>query len=152
VAGVCRARLSRIFFARPVVIIDGVSFRKHALVQDARYQNAVGGLSAKHGMLGALHPAEAGPNLATRPPERRIIGEHLATSLKIIKVTDGLVFTPGTEGMCADAEQVGFGPARETICGHGLAGRCGKVQCFSDTRKHVALGNTAGVAFINGGA
>lgn len=147
-----RVRLSRSFFARSVVINDGVSFGKHAPVQDARNQNALGVLSTKYDMRAALHPANARPNIVTRSPQRGIIGEHPATGLKIIHITDGLVFAPGAEGISADAEQVAFGPARETKRGPRLARRRGKLQVFSDTRKHVTLGNTAGVAFINGGA
>jgi hypothetical protein len=129
-----------------------VSFGKHALVQDARNQNAPGVRSVKYNMFAALHPPEAGTNIVTRSPQLGIIGKHLTTGLKIINVTDGLVFAPGAEGIRADAEQVGFGSARETNRGHRLARRRGKVQCFSDTRKHLAFGNTAGIAFINGGA
>jgi hypothetical protein len=101
-------------------------------------------------MLTALHPAEAGTNIVTRSPQRWIIGKHLATGLKIIKVTDDLVFAPSAKGISADAEQIGFGPARETKRGHGLARCCGKFECFSDTRKYIAFGNTTGVAVING--
>jgi len=77
-------------------------------------------------MLTALHPAEAGTNMVTRLPQRGIIGKHLATGLKIIKVTGGLVFAPVAKGVSADAKQVGFGPARKTKRGHGLAQCCGK--------------------------
>jgi hypothetical protein len=103
-------------------------------------------------MLTALHPAEAGTNSVARSPQRRIIGKHPATSLKIIKVTDGLVFAPGAKSISADAEQIAFGPSRETERGHGLAWCRGKFERLSDTRKHVAFGNNAGVAVINGRA
>jgi hypothetical protein len=110
--------LTNLFLLRPVVIVDGVSFGKHALVQDAGNQNASGVLSVKHDMPSAFHPTEAGTNIVTRSPQRGIIGKHLAAGLKIINVTDGLVFAPGAKGVSADGEQVGFGPTRETKCGH----------------------------------
>jgi hypothetical protein len=102
----------------PLVIVNSVSFGKHALVQDARNQNASGVLSVKHDMLAALHPTEAGTNIVTRSAQRGIIGKQLATGLKIINVTDGLVFAPRVKRISADAEQIGFGPSGETKRGH----------------------------------
>jgi hypothetical protein len=38
-----------------------------------------------------------------------MIGETLATRLKVVKVAESLVFAPGAKRLSADAEQVGFG-------------------------------------------
>jgi hypothetical protein len=40
---------------------------------------------------------------------------------------------------------------RKTEPGHGLTRRRGKVELLTDTLKNIALGNAAGVAFIDGG-
>jgi len=144
-------RFSRILFLRPVVfIVDGLSFGQHALVQDAGNQNASGVLAVKDNVPAALHPAKAGTNMVTRPAQRGMIGKHLATRLKIVDVTEGLVFAPGAKGISADAEQIGFAPTGETKRGHGLARPRGKVEGLPDTCKDAALGNTACVALIDG--
>lgn len=115
-------RLSALLFLlRAALVVDSLSFRQHALVQDAGNQNASCVLAVKHNVPAALHPAEARTNIVTLPAQRWVIGKHLATGIEIVEVTDGLVFTPGAERIRSDAEQVGFGPTRETKCGHGLA-------------------------------
>ena len=101
--------------------VEGASFGQHALMKDAGNQNTPGALAVKDNVPAALHSTKAGTNIVTRPAQRGIIGKHLATRLKIVDVTDGLVFAPSTKGISADAEQVGFGTARETKHGHGLA-------------------------------
>src|ERR1700719_2357842 len=58
---------------------------------------------------------------------------------------------PGAKGIKADVEQIGFGTMRKTEPGHGLTRRRGKVELLTDTLKSIALGNAAGVAFIDGG-
>ena len=45
-----------LFFLWLVVIVDGVSFGKHPLVQDARNHNA-SGFAVKHDMPATLHSA-----------------------------------------------------------------------------------------------
>lgn len=110
-----------LFLLRAALVVDSLPFRQNALVQDAGNQNAPCVLAIKHNMPAALHPAEAWANIVTLPAQRGIIGKHLATGLEIVEVTDGLVFTPCAERIRSDAEQVGFGPTRETKCGHGLA-------------------------------
>jgi hypothetical protein len=129
-----------------------VSFGQHALMKDAGNQNTIGVLSVKDNVLAALHSPKAGTNIVTRSAQSGIIGKHLATGLKIVEVSDSLVFAPGAKRISSDAEQVGFGMTREAKRGHGLALRRAKVECFPDARKWVAFGNTAGVAFINGRA
>jgi hypothetical protein len=129
-----------------------VSFGQHALMKDAGNQNTPGLLAVKDNVAAALHSTKSGANIVTRPAQRGIVGKHLATLLKIVDIPDGLVFAPGAKGMSADAEQVGFGTARETKRGHGLALRRGTLECFPDTRKCVAFGNTACVSFVNGRA
>ena len=72
------------------------------------------GLPANRRKGAALHPMKARTNVATRPAQRGIIGKHLATGLKIVEVMEGLIYAPSPKGVSAGAEQVGFGPARET--------------------------------------
>jgi hypothetical protein len=95
-----------------------VSFGQHALMKDARNQNTSGVLAVKDNVPAAFHSTKAGTNIVTHSAQRGIIGKHLATRLKIVDVTDGLVFAPTAKGVSADDKQVSFGTARETKRGH----------------------------------
>ena len=77
-----------------VSIVDGVSFGQHALMKDARNQNASRLLAVKDNVPAAFHSTKAGTNIVARSAQRGIIGKHLATRLKIIDVMDGLVLAP----------------------------------------------------------
>jgi hypothetical protein len=101
-------------------------------------------------MLSGLHSAEAPANLIPSTALSGISGQRLAKRFKIVDVSAGLIFAPGPESISANPEQVGFGTTRETDASHGSARRGGKVECFADPRKHVALGDTTGVTFIKG--
>jgi hypothetical protein len=57
---------------------------------------------------------------------------------------------PIAKGIEADVEQIGFGTMRKAEPCHGLARRQRQGELFQDTVKNVALGNAAGVAFIDG--
>lgn len=87
-----------------VALDDGVSFGKHALVQDARNQNPSGFLAVKHDMPAALHSAQTGANIITASTKGRILGQHPATLFKIVDVIGGLVLAPRAESIGADAE------------------------------------------------
>jgi hypothetical protein len=102
-------------------------------------------------MLALLHAPQPGANFITRATECGIIGKELATIFKLADIAVGLDFAPGTKGIKADVEQIGFGTMRKTELGHRLTRRRGKVELLTDTLKNIALGNAAGVAFINGG-
>jgi hypothetical protein len=110
----------RFDFLRPdVSVVDDVSFGQHALMQDAGNQNASGVLAIEHNVPTDLHTTQAGANIIAGPTQRRIVSQHLATRLQITDVADGLALTPGAKRISADAQQVGFGAARETKGGHG---------------------------------
>src|ERR1035437_9679802 len=83
-------------------------------------------------------------------PNLRIVGQHLATSLKLPDVTVGLSFAPGAEGVTANAQQVSLGASRKTKACHGLAPRHGELALLPDTRKCVALCNPTDVTFVDG--
>jgi hypothetical protein len=135
---------------RCIVIVDGVPFRKHAPVQDARDQCSPGFVTVKHDVLSALHAAQPAANVVTLSTQRRIVGQHPATCFEIGDVTDGLVFAPGPQGMRTDSEQIGFGTPRKTRPSHSLARRSRKVERFANTREHVTLDETTGVTLVNG--
>jgi hypothetical protein len=120
-------------------------------MQDTGNQNAVEFFPEKHNMLALLHAPQARANFITRATEREIIGKELATIFKLADIAVGLDCAPGTKGIKADVEQIGFGMTRKTELGHGLTRRRGKVELLSDTLKNIALGNAASVAFIDGG-
>jgi hypothetical protein len=56
--------------------------------------------------------AKSRTDIITRPAQRWVIGKPLATRLKIIDITDGLILPPGSKGISGDAEQVIPGPTR----------------------------------------
>jgi hypothetical protein len=128
-----------------------VSFGQHALMKDARDQYASGVLTVKDNVPAAFHSTKAGADVVTWPAQRGTIGEQLATRLKIVDVADRLVFAPSPKGICADAEEVGFGKSRETKCGHGLALRRRKLECFPHTGKYITFSHSARISFIDGG-
>jgi hypothetical protein len=110
----------RFGFLRPVgFVVNDVSFGRHSPMQDAGNQNASGVLAVKHDVPANLHTTQAAANVIASPTRRRIVRQHLAARLQIADVADGLVLTPGAKRICANAQQIGFGAARETKEGHG---------------------------------
>ena len=102
-----------------VLVVEGVSIGQHALMQDARNQNATTLLSVKHHVLAVLQAPQARTNVVTEPAQRRIVSKHLATNLKLAEVTGSLGAAPGAKGVIADAQQIGLGAARKSKRGHG---------------------------------
>jgi hypothetical protein len=100
--------------------------------------------------LPCKHAPQARSNFITRATERGIVGKKLATIFKLPNVTVGLGLAPSAKGIKADVEQIGFSTMRKAEPCHGLTRRQRQGEFFQDTVKNVALGNTAGVAFIDG--
>ena len=59
-------------------------------------------------MPSVLHAPQAGTNIIADPARLRVVGKHLTTPSEIGNVADHLICAPGSEGVSADAEQVGF--------------------------------------------
>jgi hypothetical protein len=74
--------------------VEGMSFGQHALMQDAGNENASRLLAIEHDVLAILHATQARPNMMASSAQCKIAGQHLATSLKLAEITDGLVFAP----------------------------------------------------------
>jgi hypothetical protein len=89
------------------------------LVQGAGNQNASGRMAVKYHVPSVLHTPQSGADIITGAAQPGIIGEHPATRLKIIDVTNGLVYSPSAKGISSDRQQVGFGAPREPEEGHG---------------------------------
>ena len=66
------------------------------MVQDARDQNALGVGPIEDDMPAVLHAAKVGTNFIANSARLRVVGKHLATSLEIGNVADGLVCAPGS--------------------------------------------------------
>ena len=131
-----------------VLIVDGVPVGQHALMQDARNQNTITLLTVEQHMLAMLMTPQAGANVITESPQRRIVGKRLATIFKLADVTGGLGFTPFLKSVVADAEQVGLRSTRKSKLSHGLA-RHGELEGLADTAEDIALCDTTGIAFVN---
>src|ERR1017187_4062234 len=93
------------------VVIDGVSFRQHPLMQDAGNENASRLTPEKHDVPALLHAAQARANAIAGATRGRVVGQPLATRFKVVDITQGLVFAPRTQGVGADIHQVGIGKA-----------------------------------------
>jgi len=117
-----QASSSNCLFLRPdVLIIDGLFLGQHALMQNTRNQNAFTFPAVEHNMPAAFHATQTRANVVIRTPQRRVVGEHLTTCLKLVDVSIGLCFAPSAESIVNDAQQVGFGTTRETNESHRLA-------------------------------
>jgi hypothetical protein len=92
-------------------VVDRVSFRQHAFVQDAGNENASRLTSEKHDVLALFHAAQADANVVAGASRRRVVGQPLATGFKLVNVADGLRRAPSAQRILADAQQVGFGIA-----------------------------------------
>src|SRR5271166_1283319 len=62
---------------RVVLVLDGLVFGQHPLMQNTGNQNAARFLPVKHHMLALLHAPEARSNFITRATERGIVGKEL---------------------------------------------------------------------------
>ena len=89
-----------------VSIDERVFFGEHALVQDARNQNAAAMPAIKYDVHPVLEAMQTGANIFAQPAEGRIVCERLATNLQFAQVSSGLRFAPGAKTVIADAEQV----------------------------------------------
>ncbi len=68
-----------------------------------------------------------------------IVGQHLATSLKVADVTVGLSFAPGTEGYNRRCSAGRSRHGAKNEAWHGLAPCQGKLELLPDASKRVAL-------------
>jgi hypothetical protein len=71
-----------------------MSAGQHASMQDSRNQNATAPLPVEYDVLTMLMTSQAGANVITGPADCRILRKNLAASLKVAKVTNGLVRAP----------------------------------------------------------
>jgi hypothetical protein len=61
---------------RVVLVLDGLVFGQHPLMQNTGNQNAAGLLPVKHHMLALLHAPQARSNFITGATERGIVGKE----------------------------------------------------------------------------
>jgi hypothetical protein len=125
-----------------------MSSGQHSLMRDTGDPYALGHPSKKDDMLALLLPVKAGADIFAGTPWHGIVGQFLATGFQLVEVTNRLVFTPGAEGISANAQQIGFeGGKNETRPQSELRG---KAERLPDAGKNIALCHAAGIAFING--
>jgi len=93
---------------------------------------------------------QAPTNVIACSTESGIVGEHLATRLNVVDISNGLLFAPSAEDIASDAEQIDFCSARVTKRGHRLASRRRQVQRFPHTVEDIALRDAARIAFVDG--
>src|SRR5271165_170310 len=132
-------------------LVDALSFREHALVEYARYQDPLGFNPVEQNMPPVFHAAQAGPHMIAGTTQLGVVGKLSATGFQIVDVTDGLVLPPGVQCAGGDVQQVGLGEAGQTVCSHRLPLFLGTLQCAPNPLEGISLGNSSGVAFINRG-
>ena len=93
-------------FSRVVIVIDGVSFRQHPLMENSRNENAARLAPEKHDMLALFDTAQAWADVIAGTPGRRVVSQPLAARFKVVDVTQGLVRTPLAQGVRADVHEV----------------------------------------------
>jgi hypothetical protein len=133
------------------ILIDALSFRQHALVEDAGYQDTLGFNPVEQNMPPAFHAAQAGPDVIAGTTHLGVIRKLAATGFKIVDVTEGLILSPGLQRVGGDVPKVSLGKARQAVCSHRLARllRLRPLKCLPYPRERVSLGNSAGIALIN---
>jgi hypothetical protein len=129
-----------------------VTFRQHPLMEDARYQDAVGSNPVEQNVPSMLHAVQAGPHVIAGAAQLRVICEPLATYFKIVNVTDGLILSPGSLCIGGDIHQVGLGKAGQTVCSHQLALLLRSLKCLPNPPERISLGNSAGITCIERGS
>jgi hypothetical protein len=92
----------RVLLRRLVIIVHDMPFWKHSPVQNAANQNSFRLLTVEHNVLFALHSMQAATNIITASTQRRIIGQHPATRLESVEVSEGLSFAPVPRRMLTD--------------------------------------------------
>lgn len=98
-----------------------------------------------------FHAAQAGPHMIASATHLRVGRKLSTTGFKIVDITDGLTLSPGAQCVGGDVEQVGLSQAGQTESSHQLELFLGMLQCTPYPLERISLGDSAGVAFINGG-
>lgn len=82
-------------------------------------QDAAGVVPVEHDMAAVFHAPQARAYFFTGPAQLRIVCELPATRFEIVNIANGLVLSPGVQGVAGDVHKVGLGTARKTERGHG---------------------------------
>jgi len=86
-----------------VFIVEEVALRQHGLMQNAGNQYAAGHLAVEDNVLSGLHATQTGADTTARSARCGTVREAVATRFQLGEVAIGLSFTPGFQGICADA-------------------------------------------------
>src|SRR5208337_3680413 len=136
-----------------IFLVDVLSFRQHALMEDARYQDPLAFNPVEENMPPVFHAAQARPDVIAGATHLGVVCKLAATGFEIVNVTDGLILSPSSQRVSGDVQKVSLGKARQAVCSHRLAFlRLRPLKCLPHPRERVSLGNSAGVAFINRGS
>jgi hypothetical protein len=86
-------------------------FRLHALMQNARDQDAAGLPTVEHHKSALLKALQSGTNFRASTTKFWAVGKPLATCLECIEITDGLIGFPRAKRISANLKQIRFGAA-----------------------------------------
>ena len=81
-------------------------FGKHALVQNARNQNAVLLLAVEDNVGAMFQTAQAGPNVVGFPAQFGMAGQGLTTRFQFGQIASGLGLAPGLQTVGSNFQQV----------------------------------------------
>src|SRR5450755_1402185 len=113
-----------------IFLVAAVTFRQHALMEDARYQDAVGRNPVEQNVPSVFDAAQTGPYVIAGTTQRRVVRKLSATRFETVDVTDGLILSPGSQCVGGDIQQVGLGQAGQTVFSHRLALFLGTLKCL----------------------
>ena len=78
-------------------------------MEDASNQNTFYIGAVEDDVPPVLHATQAATNVSAASACLRVVGKHLATASESGDVAERLIHAPGSEGVSANASQVGFG-------------------------------------------
>ena len=89
-------------------ILEIVGLGQHARVEDPGNENSPCPLAIEDDVPSAFDPPQSGADDVARPSERRVACQSQTASLEFAEVAVRLHGTPGSQGIVADTEEVGF--------------------------------------------
>lgn len=129
-----------------------VALWQHAVVQDAGDEDTFGGLAVEDDVTAMLVTAQTGTNFIAGAAQEGSGRELETAGLQFGEITVGLGFTPCTDGVGADANEVCFGLTGEAKSCHVLSAGWGELERLSCACEDIPFGDAAGVALIDGRA
>jgi hypothetical protein len=86
-----------------LLVVEGMSFRKHAFMRNAGHQNARGFAPEEDDVCADLSAIKTAPDILASAARDGIVGEIPTAFFQLVDITNGLSFAPGTQRVRANA-------------------------------------------------